>query len=142
MRRISSLIRVVVLVVLVSFLAPAVWAEPVREEAALRRLVAKTTWRIAPPTGVGQEMNWSWKGEGLMCYRVQGLERKDPCTDQGRWRIEGANLCWKLSWYGTQTGMNAACVSINDLAKGRYEAIPAEGFMLPFAKLEFEVLPD
>lgn len=129
------------LVLLLAWPTVGAWAGPgvVQDEAALRRLVAGTTWQLPNLTGLPGDEYWDFNRDGTMCFRLAGA-RSDPCTDTGRWRIEGADLCWKLSWFGKSDGLNAPCVQIEALGQGRYEMIAGNELKRHWKRRPFKVL--
>ena len=56
-----------------------------------------------------------------MCARFGGAKPGDRCADEGRWRIDGQDLCWELKVIGEQYGYKSVCVVVRK-AGAHYEA--------------------
>ena len=89
----------------------------------LRQLLNDNTWEMRlqgpymPPT------YWDWSADGSVCARILGSNKDDNCVDNGKWRIEGDVLCWKLEWYGKTEGLYSGCVDIETVSEGSYKAV-------------------
>ena len=71
-------------------------------------LVDDKTWHMRFEGAEGSSMYWVWHRDGTVCARWFGSGRKDnDCHDDGRWRLDGDLLCWKLTWLGGSTGLMA-----------------------------------
>ncbi len=84
---------------------------------AAKGLTADRMWQIKKPRGPGHDY-WSWKSDGSVCVRLG--EKTGKCADTGRWKLDGARLCYELTWWGETHGMKSSCFRILDQGQGRY----------------------
>ena len=117
------------------------WGEPVKKDV-VARLVADRTWHINWSACMGGSEGcwtyWDFAADGTMCARGIDARPEDKCADEGKWRIDGNALCWKLSWMGGGEGYKATCILIKDAGDGAFEATRAKGIGLTF----FRFVPD
>jgi hypothetical protein len=100
----------------------------------LSSLVNGKTWKIQ----FIQAEYWDWRKDGVVCVR---LDRMSKCADEGRWRLDGDKLCWKLTWLGKTNRLNKNCIFAFRAANDRLEAhrVEADGSAAPGTFFEFSV---
>lgn len=103
------------------------------------KLVTDQTWHVNWAACMGGSDGcrtyWDFKGDGTFCPRMIGAKPKDKCADDGKWRIDGGNLCWELTWLGGGEGYKKVCVSINKAGDNAYVATRVGGLGLKFFDL-------
>jgi hypothetical protein len=104
-------------------------------ESDLAKLVENKVWRINWAACMGGANGcpayWNFGRDGSVCARGIGAKPKEKCADEGKWRIEGKNLCWSLSWLGGGEGYKSVCVAIEKAGRG-YSATRVGGIGVKF----------
>ena len=101
-------------------------------------LVNGKTWKIQ----LIQAAYWDWRKDGVVCARLVGdIDRTSKCADEGRWRLDGEKLCWKLTWLGKTSRLDKNCIFAFRAANDRLEAhrVEADGSAVPATWFEFSV---
>jgi len=96
----------------------------------LMNLVKGRKWQIAVQGDLahsGHSSYWDFNADGSMCPRFAGSKPGDRCADEGRWRLEGSDLCWDLKRIGEQYGYKSACVRVRKVGPQEYEAQNVKG---------------
>jgi hypothetical protein len=96
----------------------------------LGALVKGRKWLIAMQGNLshaGHATYWDFNADGSLCARFGGAKPGDRCADEGRWRLEGQNLCWDLKVIGEQYGYKSACVRVRKVGAQEYEAHNTKG---------------
>lgn len=91
----------------------------------LANLVKGRKWQIAMQGDLahaGHSTYWDFNADGSMCARFGGAKPGDRCADDGRWRLEGSDLCWNLKVIGEQYSYKSACVRVRKVGPQEYEA--------------------
>ena len=114
---------VVAIIVFLAIPVTRAWAETL-DANSIGNLTNDKTRQMAWPNCLGFNCTqfWDWKQDGSICARMSGNDRHEKCADDGRWRLQGKNLCWKLEWLGGDLGYKKACVTFEETEAERYEA--------------------
>jgi len=86
-------------------------------------LLNDKTWEMHFIMSQKRATYWDWRRDGTLCARVLGAPQADKCADEGRWRIEDNAICWKLTWFGGDTGLKAQCIHVRRGENGRFDAV-------------------
>jgi len=89
-----------------------------------RNLISGHMWAIKSSISSSPH-HWTWNADGTVCTRI--YEKTGPCVDTGTWRLEGARMCFQLTWWGSDSGFQFGCYRITDLGKARYGALQDNG---------------
>jgi hypothetical protein len=92
---------------------------------AVKALVGGKMWIAEQVADARSHTSFEWKADGTVCLRLSDTAGK--CDDSGTWRMDGAQVCWKFTWWLKSVDMTTACVSVAELDKGRYQAKVASG---------------
>ena len=109
---------------LFAIVGSSAYAEALSEEE-IQALLNGTTWKMGWSGSFTSEYtdSWEWKPDGSVCGRDRYLDKDEPCTDVGKWRLEGNRLCWQYTWWPTSGGMGyykAACFRIEGTGERKY----------------------
>jgi hypothetical protein len=121
---------------LISFSAAAQTTPDLLAAEQVRNLVNGKTWalsfqgNLANPATVAY---WDFKSDGSVCARFANSKATDRCADDGKWRLQGDELCWDLQRIGETYGYKSVCVRVRKVDEKRYEAIAQDGRMAPAA---------
>ncbi len=101
------------IIVFLAIPGTSAWAETL-DANSIGNLTNDKTWQMKWPTCLGYNCTqfWDWRQDGSICARMFGNDRQEKCADDGRWRLQGGNLCWDLEWMG------------GEMQKGRYLHCP------------------
>ncbi|MBK0399958.1 hypothetical protein H0I76_12220 [Limibaculum sp. M0105] len=105
----------------------AAHADPLAPEST-QKLMAQAPWHIQ--TG-GLTNYFLWNDDGSLCVSMH-----DPaaasCDDEGSWSRNGSEICYKLTWWGSAYGQDAACFTVERAAEGPvdFHAKEANGMTL------------
>ena len=117
----------IVLTLVIMLSGSAVAAELGPDE--LGSLVKGQKWLVAMQGNLSDLKHsayWDFRSDGSMCVRFAGAKPDDRCADEGRWRLDGRNLCWDLKSIGEQYGYKSACVQVKKTGAQEYEALNAK----------------
>lgn len=95
------------------------------DAAAVRNLVSGKMWITEKLLNSSQLKSFDWKKDGTLCVRLGGTNGK--CDDSGSWKLDGARVCYELSWWLKTQDMASACLDVADLGNGRYAANMSSG---------------
>lgn len=83
----------------------------------LNELMAKGKW-VSEDREFG---SWEWKQDGTVCLRL--LESEAQCSDTGTWNVKEGVVCYKLSWWGSASGVQENCFTVNASVEDKYETV-------------------
>jgi hypothetical protein len=119
----DGMMRLLMMVVFSLSLPLSASAAETLNAAEIEALVNDKTWEMRIGKRKDRMTFWDWKRGGTLCARILEAPRADKCADDGQWRIEGDQLCWKLTWFGSAGGLKTQCVSIRRNPSGLFEAV-------------------
>lgn len=107
-------------------------AQPIASDLTaeqVKQLTSGRTWAVA-----FQKENlanphltayWTFEADGKLCARLFGSKAGTKCADEGKWRFEGDQVCWKLQWMGEsgQYNYKSACGRPRKIGDKTYEFI-------------------
>ena len=99
----------------------------------LKKILVDRIWAEKGMAGPAENY-WEWKADGSVCVRM--FEKTGSCDDVGRWKLEADRVCYKLGWWGSDSGETSKCVRISEPTTGRYETL--DDYNVPV--FEFTVL--